>query len=105
MADNCRNREDLGSSEDDKERAKKADEDILKKYKPIFITIINKICQRKAMLVDIINQAIEYSLYKYVIHTSYMDARSRTYSAAVTMNIFTNPYAKLFIKLYDENEG
>jgi hypothetical protein len=74
-------------------------------YKTHIKDLINKIASRKYQLVELIIQSIDYSIYKYFIHTSYYDSRGRTYLAAKTLNILSNPLAKMLVSIYDVNEG
>lgn len=74
-------------------------------YKPLLESIINKISQRRYLYINLLNQAIQYSLYKYFIHPTFMDTRGRVYASGVALNIFTSPLAKSFIKLHDSTGG
>lgn len=74
-------------------------------YLATIIDILNIVFQRKVFLIKLINESITYSIYKFFIYSSYLDTRSRIYDASTALNINNNPIAKLFVKLYDENEG
>jgi len=77
----------------------------LEDSKELIYDIINKLCHRKQQFVSLICDAIDYSVFKYFINTTYIDSRGRAYLAATALNILTNPLAKLFVSLYDPNEG
>ena len=64
--------------------------------------LIHKICQRKLMLVTLINDAILLCLFESFIHTTFIDARGRYYLNAASTNIHTHLAAKLLIRLVDE---
>jgi hypothetical protein len=74
-------------------------------YKQQVHDLINKVFNRKIIFVKTIQSAINFSKFKYFIHTNYMDARGRVYSSGTYLNILTNNYAKLIVNLYDINEG
>lgn len=74
-------------------------------YKQQVHDLINKVFNRKIIFVKTIQSAINFSKFKYFIHTNYMDARGRVYSSGTYLNILTNNYAKLVVNLYNINEG
>lgn len=76
-----------------------------KEYKIVINDMMNKYCQRKIQLITVIQEAIDFSIYKYFINTSYVDTRGRTYLSANALNILSSPFAKLFVKLYDDTLG
>jgi hypothetical protein len=74
-------------------------------YSSRLFELCDKCCQRKNEHVDYVIQSIYYSIYKYFLTTVFIDARGRTYMYLVLLNILTNPSAKMFVNLYDPNEG
>jgi len=79
--------------------------EIAEKNQPILEDIINKMCQAKMQLIGLLNDSISYSIFKYFIFTTFIDTRGRAYLSSVTLNIFNNPLAKIFVSLYDPNAG
>lgn len=77
----------------------------LANIKEVLYDMINKLCYRKQQLISLISDSILYSLFKYFIAVTYIDSRGRSYLEAFSLNILTNPQAKLFVNLYDPNEG
>lgn len=78
---------------------------IHKQYYGNVVELINRICSRKSQLILLINNAIEYSFFKYFIVTTYLDSRGRRYDNASYLSIFLNPNSKMFVSMYDHNLG
>src|ERR1700753_1318990 len=76
-----------------------------KTYKAAFFDLINKICHRKHQLINLIQEAITHSIFKFFIGTTFIDTRGRAYLSLIDLNIFNNPLGKMFVSLYDPNEG
>src|SRR5271170_2396458 len=68
------------------------------KYRAVIERYVDKMCQRKYFVINLIQECILYSPFKYIIFTDFIDTRGRQYINTPFLNINTNPMAKSFVK-------
>lgn len=76
-----------------------------KDYQTVIENLVNKICQKKLSNINVLKQAIKYSVFKYFIVTEYFCVRFRRYLMDFPLNIHTNAFAKTFVKMYNNEQS